>query len=102
MVDTAFVGHISAAALGALGVNTALFSFSFLIFNFLGTATTPMIARAAAKGDKKLAGSLAWQVSGARGRWREDMPGEVALPAHPAPRRPSVRRAWASRRASAW
>jgi len=64
MVDTAFVGHISAAALGALGVNTALFSFSFLIFNFLGTATTPMIARAAAKGDKKLAGSLAWQSLG--------------------------------------
>lgn len=35
----------------ALGVNSALFTFSFLVFSFLATATTPLVAAALAKGD---------------------------------------------------
>lgn len=62
MVDTACVGQIDASSLAALGVNTGLFSVAFLIFNFLGTATTPLIARAAARGDKEAAGAVAREV----------------------------------------
>ncbi len=38
---------------GALGVNTALFSFSFVVFNFLATATTPLIAAAVSAGNRE-------------------------------------------------
>lgn len=38
---------------GALGINTALFSFSFVVFNFLATATTPLVATALSSGDKQ-------------------------------------------------
>ena len=38
---------------GALGVNSALFSFAFIVFNFLATATTPLIATSLARGDKQ-------------------------------------------------
>lgn len=38
---------------GALGVNTALFSFCFVVFNFLATATTPLIAAAVSAGDRQ-------------------------------------------------
>ncbi len=40
-------------AQGALGVNTALFSFSFVVFNFLATATTPLIAAAVSAGNRE-------------------------------------------------
>ena len=39
------------APLAALGVCSAVFSFAFFIFNFLATATTPLIAAALAAGD---------------------------------------------------
>ena len=41
IIDTAFVGHISREALGALGVNTAIFALVILSFNFLQTANIP-------------------------------------------------------------
>lgn len=52
IVDTAFVGRLGAEPLAALGVNTALFSMVFLIFNFLAYGTTPMVGRALGRGDK--------------------------------------------------
>lgn len=61
VVDTAFVGHAGPDALAALGINSALFTFSFLVFNFLGTATTPLIARARVADDARKAGLVALQ-----------------------------------------
>lgn len=61
VVDTGFVGHIGPDELAALGVNTALFSFAFVVFNFLATATTPSIAKAVAQGDREGAGRQVWQ-----------------------------------------
>ncbi len=55
LVDTAFVGRLGAAPLAALGVNTALFSMVFMIFNFLAYGTTPMVGRALGRGDRKAA-----------------------------------------------
>jgi MATE family multidrug resistance protein len=49
-------------ALAALGVNSALFTFSFVVFNFLATAATPMIATALAAGDGERAGKVTLQV----------------------------------------
>ena len=40
MVDTVFVGRAGTDALAALGVNSALFTLAFVVFNFLATATT--------------------------------------------------------------
>ena len=59
MIDTAFVGRLGVTALAALGVNTSVFSFSFVVFNFLAYGTTPMVARAVARGDRAGAGRLA-------------------------------------------
>ena len=56
LVDTAFVGRLNATALGALGVNTAIFSLAFFVFNFLAYGTTPMIGRAIGRGDRAAAG----------------------------------------------
>lgn len=61
LVDTAFVGRLGVEALGALGVNTAIFSLSFFIFNFLAYGTTPMIARSLGKNDKAQAGRIIMQ-----------------------------------------
>ena len=48
VVDTAFVGRIqgegAAAALGGLAVSTAVFNFSFKLFNFLAVVTGPLVA----------------------------------------------------------
>src|SRR3972149_2439695 len=41
LVDTAFVGRLGATELGALGINAAVFSLSFALFNFLAYGTTP-------------------------------------------------------------
>lgn len=38
---------------GALGVNTSLFAFSFVCFNFLSNATTPLVAGALSSGNKQ-------------------------------------------------
>lgn len=55
--------QVGADALAALGVNSALFTFSFVVFNFLATATTPMVAAALAVGDSDRAGKVTLQVS---------------------------------------
>jgi Na+-driven multidrug efflux pump len=41
---------------GALGVNTSLFAFSFVVCNFLSNATTPLVARALSSGNKRQVG----------------------------------------------
>ena len=56
LVDTAFVGRLNATALGALGVNTSIFSLAFFVFNFLAYGTTPLIGRAIGRGDRAAAG----------------------------------------------
>jgi MATE family multidrug resistance protein len=61
VVDTIFVGQTGPDALAALGVNSALFTFSFLVFNFLATATTPLVATAIAAGDGRRAGTVTIQ-----------------------------------------
>ncbi len=50
-------------ALAALGVNSALFTLAFVVFNFLATATTPMVAASLAVGDKERAGKVTLQAS---------------------------------------
>ena len=54
LVDTAFVGRYSvdSAALSGMGSAAALLIFSFYIFNFLCTATTPLVSIARAKNDE--------------------------------------------------
>jgi len=53
MVDTAFVGRLGVVPLAALGVNAAIFSMAFVVFNFLAYGTTPRVARAWAAGDRE-------------------------------------------------
>jgi len=59
IADTAFIGRtaVSADALGGVASSAALLSFSFYIFNFLCTATTPLVASRRASGDEE--GALA-------------------------------------------
>jgi putative MATE family efflux protein len=53
LVDTLYLGQIpDARPLAALGVCTSVFNFAFFIFNFFATATTPLVSRAIAAGDK--------------------------------------------------
>lgn len=59
IVDTAFVGRLGVTPLAALGVNASVFSLAFVVFNFLAYGTTPMVARAVARGDRERAGRLA-------------------------------------------
>lgn len=61
LIDTAFVGRLGPVELGALGVDTALFSLAFFVFNFLAYGTTPMVARARAAGDRDAAGRTVLQ-----------------------------------------
>jgi putative MATE family efflux protein len=51
LIDTIFVGRLGTVPLAALGVNVALFSMAFVVFNFLAYGTTPRVARAHARGD---------------------------------------------------
>jgi putative MATE family efflux protein len=61
MVDTAFVGRLGTVPLAALGVNAALFSLAFVVFNFLAYGTTPRVARAWAAGRRDEAGRAVMQ-----------------------------------------
>jgi putative MATE family efflux protein len=61
MVDTAFVGRLGTIPLGALGVNAALFTLAFVVFNFVAYGTTPRVARAMGRGDAEGAGQVAVQ-----------------------------------------
>ena len=58
-VDTAFAGALGAAPLAALGVNSALFTFCFFSFNFLSSASTPLVAAADGAGDRACVGRVA-------------------------------------------
>ena len=51
LIDTAFVGHLGIAQLGALAVGTAAFTASFWIFSFLAYGLTPRVAHALGRGD---------------------------------------------------
>jgi Na+-driven multidrug efflux pump len=62
MVDTGIVGQLGQSELAALGVNNSIFGFSFVVFNFLSTATTPAVAAALGAGDKAKAGATVSQV----------------------------------------
>mmetsp|Transcript_50339 Transcript_50339/g.96136 ORF Transcript_50339/g.96136 Transcript_50339/m.96136 type:complete len:704 (+) Transcript_50339:89-2200(+) len=53
LVDTACVGQMSSIGLAALGPNTTIFGFVGMMFQFLTTATTAMVARAYMKSEKK-------------------------------------------------
>ena len=56
IVDTIFVGRLGVLPLAALGVNAAIFSLAFVVFNVLEYGTTPMVARAGGRGDHAGAG----------------------------------------------
>ena len=56
LIDTAFVGQLGRVPLGALGVNTSIFSMTFVVFNFLAYGTTPRVGRAVGDGDREEAG----------------------------------------------
>lgn len=56
IVDTIFVGRLGIVPLAALGVNAAIFSLAFVLFNVLEYGTTPMVARAGGRGDHEGAG----------------------------------------------
>ncbi len=58
LIDTAFVGRLGRVPLAALGVNVAIFSFAFVLFNFLAYGTTPMVGRAVGRGDLDRAGRV--------------------------------------------
>lgn len=59
LIDTAFVGRLGKVPLAALGVATAVFSVAFFLFNFLAYGTTPLVAGAVARDDKRHAGRVA-------------------------------------------
>lgn len=58
LVDTAFVGQLGRVPLGALGVNTSIFSMTFVVFNFLAYGTTPRVGRAVGNDDREEAGRV--------------------------------------------
>lgn len=63
LADTAFVGHFSDTAdqLAGMGSAAALLTFSFYLFNFLCTATTPLVAAKRASGQQDEAIALGGQ-----------------------------------------
>ena len=61
LIDTAFIGRLGSVHLAALGINVALFSLAFFVFNFLAYGTTPMVGRAVGKADYHRAGQIASQ-----------------------------------------
>jgi putative MATE family efflux protein len=64
LVDTAFVGRFAvggAEELAGMGSAAALLTFSFYLFNFLCTATTPLIAASRSAGNEDRAVTLGGQ-----------------------------------------
>ena len=61
LVDTAFVSWLGPVPLAAVGVDAALLSLAFVVFNFLAYGTTPLIADARGRGALDEAGRLAEQ-----------------------------------------
>lgn len=64
LVDTAFVGRLGPAPLGALAICGAIFSLAFVVFNFLAYGSTPRIGRALGQGRRDEAGRIAVQALG--------------------------------------
>jgi putative MATE family efflux protein len=67
LVDTAFVGRFTpseaaAAPLAGMGSAAALLTFTFYLFNFLCTTTTPLVARQRSSGNEAQAITLGGQV----------------------------------------
>lgn len=98
LVDTAFVSRLGEVELAALGVNAAIFSVAFALFNFLAYGTTPLVAKATGQKDPSasdrtitlalvvaaLLGTMAVVVLELGGRWFLDVmqaPSEAASPA---------------------
>lgn len=61
LVDTALVGRLGAVPLAALGVNVAVFTTVFWIFNFLTYGTTAEVARLRGAGQPEAAARYALQ-----------------------------------------
>jgi putative MATE family efflux protein len=61
LVDTALVGRLGAVSLAALGVNAAVFTTVFWVFNFLTYGTTAEVARLRGAGDAEAAARYALQ-----------------------------------------
>ena len=58
LVDTGFAAALGPGPLAALGVDSAIFVLASFSFNFLSSATTPLVARALAAGDRPAAGRV--------------------------------------------
>lgn len=54
---------VSVLLQAALGVNTSLFTLSFVVFNFLATATTPAVAAAVGARNSQAAGEVVYQAT---------------------------------------
>jgi putative MATE family efflux protein len=52
LADTAFVGNLGTAELGAVAIGTAAFTASFWLFSFLAYGVTPRVARALGAGNR--------------------------------------------------
>ncbi len=55
LVDTAFVSRLGEVELARSGVNAAIFSVAFALFNFLAYGTTPLVAKAIGRGEPSAA-----------------------------------------------
>lgn len=64
LIDTAFVGRLGPAPLGALAIDGAIFSLAFVVFNFLAYGTTPRVGRALGQGRRDEAGRIVVQALG--------------------------------------
>jgi putative MATE family efflux protein len=64
LVDTAFVGRLGGTSLASLAVAAAVFGVAFGLFNFLAYGTTPIVARAIARGERDEAGRVAVAAAG--------------------------------------
>lgn len=51
--DTSIVGHLGTSQLAGVGVASILFTFTSVLFGFLASATTPLVAEAMAQGDSR-------------------------------------------------
>ncbi|WP_456430989.1 MATE family efflux transporter [Nitratifractor sp.] len=60
-VDTALMGHLSAAHLAALGVGAMIFMFLYSSFGFLRMGTTAMAAQAYGAGEGELLSDTFWR-----------------------------------------
>ncbi len=87
VVDTAFVGRIrgegAAEALGGLAVATAVFNFSFKLFNFLAEVTGPLVASQIAAAEAEAAdlddAGVATNTTTTRARAAETVRGAMTL-----------------------